>query len=369
MRGFRTGLIVAAVCLTLLPMVRGDGQNAASARAPSRVQLTGPIFETAAEFTSISSAVRFANGNVLVVDAAEQKVMLVDGKTGNLRPVGRRGGGPGEYQQPLRTLRYLNDQAVVLDPALQRLLLFDANGRARGSFPMAVESPVSINSARLIDDDGAMYFSTRDHHAAGRSEAMSKWRFPSGVAERVTLPRPPLGPVTVAASIPQALRAEFAGSDAKVTSVQRFVPYSCQDVFSIASGQRVIARCDEGKLEWLDEQGRVARTVGYPVRRTPIPDSLRKQTVHPEVRAALPTYFPAFDGSQPVQSVRGRLWLRRPPAIRGQSTWFGFAARDSSPLELQLPRGAQLVAVDEPFAVVVITDADDLQRLAVYRLQ
>ena len=369
MHAFRTRHIVATVYLALLPMARGDSQSAASARAPRAAQLTGPILETEAEFTSISSAVRFANGNVLVVDAAEQKVVLVDGRTGALRPVGRRGGGPGEYQRPLRVLRYLNDQAVVIDEALQRLVQLDANGRARGSFPLAVESPSHINSARLIDGDGAMYYSTRNHHAAGRAETITRWRFPSGVPEPVPLTRPPVGLVTVATSIPQALQTEYTGTDVKITSVQRFVPYSCADVFSLAAGQRVIARCDEGRLEWLDEQGRIARTVAFPVRRTPIPDSLRRQIANPEVRAALPTHFPVFDGSDPVQSVRGRLWLRRPPNIRGQATWFGFAAEDSAPLELQLPRGARLVAVDEPYAIVVITDSDDLQRLAVYRLR
>ena len=80
----------------------GVGGGAAFAQdVPTRL-LTTPEAEFATPFTKIGSLRELSDGRVIIIDAQERLIQLVDFKARTIERVGRHRRGPGEYHWPDR---------------------------------------------------------------------------------------------------------------------------------------------------------------------------------------------------------------------------------------------------------------------------
>lgn len=123
----RRRLVVAALCLPLaaqaqLPTWRVDA-------TPARV--IGPEAGVSGEFAFILSAARLSDGSIAVVSRGTHDIRIFDAAGRHTRTYGRKGAGPGEYEQPSYIGRS-GDTLFIYDYSFHRVTALDArSGAAR----------------------------------------------------------------------------------------------------------------------------------------------------------------------------------------------------------------------------------------------
>ncbi len=118
-------------------------------------------------FTLVSGLRELSNGRLLVADARDKILSLVDLTAGSAAKIGREGSGPGEYNLPFRLYAAAADTTFLFDPGNSRYLVIHPDGKPGANF--RVEAPVSGNTgggvrlggfsmARQVDARGRLYF-------------------------------------------------------------------------------------------------------------------------------------------------------------------------------------------------------------------
>lgn len=122
------------------------------------INLTGaPLKAISEPFTQISGVRELPGGKVVVADRGEQKLMMVNFADGSLTPIGRKGGGPGEFQFPFAVFPAANNETWIADPAAGKVHIVTPDGK----IPNAILPPEG-------DDGGPMMSMPRGVDAAGR---------------------------------------------------------------------------------------------------------------------------------------------------------------------------------------------------------
>lgn len=94
--------------------------------------------EEAYQLNQVRGATILADGRLVVSNAGSAELRYYDASGGHLQTVGRRGGGPGEFQYPGNPFRLAGDSVLVgVDAGARRLALFDAAGRFVESYGAA----------------------------------------------------------------------------------------------------------------------------------------------------------------------------------------------------------------------------------------
>ena len=144
----RLSLVVAAASL------------AVSQAVPER-SLPAATLEFKEGFTGIGAIRELGDGRVLVLDRQDKMVRLVDLTRGTAAPVGRQGGGPGEYRSPSRLIPLGGDSTLLVDPGLQRSIVIGPGGAAGevllNSNDM-VSAPAGARAPQAVDALGRLYF-------------------------------------------------------------------------------------------------------------------------------------------------------------------------------------------------------------------
>jgi protein-disulfide isomerase len=122
--------------------VRGPGPALRSRSGLATGELSGA---GAQPFVRVSGVHEFADGRVLVVDAHDFAVWLLDLDGPSMTRLGRQGGGPGEYRLPSRVFSLVDGDAAVWDEANGRMLIVGQDG----------VSGVLDRSGRPIGEQGA----------------------------------------------------------------------------------------------------------------------------------------------------------------------------------------------------------------------
>ena len=107
------------------------------------------------EFNGVSSALRLADGRVLVANAGVPELALFDSTGRYVRPVGRKGQGPGEFQGPISVFRWRADSVAVYDPAAVRWTILDPAlllARTVAAPDSAIRQPTWLYQGAIISD-------------------------------------------------------------------------------------------------------------------------------------------------------------------------------------------------------------------------
>ena len=150
--------------------------------AQQKAALSKPLAETSESFTAISSIRELPSGKVLVADARDKIVQLVDLATGSMTKVGREGSGPGEYAFAGSLIGLPDGTTLLHDLLNNRFLTIGADGKPGAFLEMprppataadagAAGGPIfrstRMTNVRGYDSRGRLYFAGSPFSATG----------------------------------------------------------------------------------------------------------------------------------------------------------------------------------------------------------
>ncbi|HKS06824.1 MAG TPA: 6-bladed beta-propeller [Gemmatimonadaceae bacterium] len=104
-------------------------------------------------FAQIVSAGFLGDGSIFVGDVQHAKVLLFDSTGRLVHSIGRKGGGPAEFQNLQWVRAYGRDSIATYDAAQRRVSILDRNGRfARSVTLLSPTEGLSPTAAAVLDD-------------------------------------------------------------------------------------------------------------------------------------------------------------------------------------------------------------------------
>ncbi len=230
-------------------------------------------------FGLLQSVRELADGRLLVADPLGGVLAAVDVVSERMDPVGREGGGPGEWRQPDGVFALPGDSTLLVDLGNARLSVLDPAGQFVRGYPMAMGleealaraggegrppslASMDIVQPRVTDAAGRIYYQSRGGiaapGAAPDSSEVRRWS------------RDESPPATVARLRPPVLSSATSGGGGQVQVRMRPTPFAPQDDWAVAADGRIaVVRAEPYRVEWIGTDGRVTtgETVTYrPVR-------------------------------------------------------------------------------------------------------
>lgn len=284
-----------------------------------RIAATDDTSET--PLGSIGSVISDEAGEIYVADVSNARIVVFDSTGRQVRVIGRRGRGPGEFER-LRSIAWAGDTLAALDEGNGRVMLLGADGSWRGSLPA---QPISGPNIRLYQagDDG---FFQSGYRPLPGGTGIEYLLIGVGRNSGDTLTIPP-SPVPYTGVECQA-KGGFTDFQAPFSPVQLSAPSP--------GGELAIAVSSDYAIRFIDGTGDTVRTVSRVVRPRTISDSqwnaelaeyqqFRDQ--HP--KASCSGSMSRASSEPPLRSItlddEGRMWVERRTA-----DGFGYDVFDQS---------------------------------------
>lgn len=229
-------------------------------QAQPRAVTLGKANARAREVLSLVTSVReLKNGDLMVADPIERKLMVFGASLQSMRALGKEGGGPGEYRQPDGVWPMPGDSTMVVDLGNARLSIVSPAGVYARSMPMAsggAGGPVGVMFPGGIDAQGRIYFQPNAGGPGASLDSANVMRLdPKGGA-----PQP-----VAKVKLPDLDRQE-SGSENQRSVRIRPIPLSASDGWAVApNGDVAVARSGTYRIDWVSNG--TAR-VGAPVAVT-----------------------------------------------------------------------------------------------------
>ena len=232
---------------------------------PSR-QLAKPDAEFSEPFTAIGGVRELRDGRVIVNDATEKTLQLLDFTSNKAMSIGREGEGPHEYGIPARLIALPGDTTLLVDILNLRYLVILPDGKAGDTFVLDDKADRRmVGLATAVDNRGRFYFvSDRygDRDATGFASAKDRvvfWRSRGAPrADTIAVLAVPAGRQTAARTMPGGKLYNYTNR-----------PLHPEDVVAFAGDGRIaVVRASDYHVEWISPDGSVVK--GPPVRYQPI---------------------------------------------------------------------------------------------------
>lgn len=252
------------LCLMLLA-VQAAPSIEPPARTPTRVSL-----QLEAPLTHVSAARELPDGRILVTNARQPAVLLVDPSTGLTTRIGEPGAGPDRYSSPGGLYAGPEGSTLVVDRGRFHALTISSSGALTGSRSIAIpgwnQSTDRDIDLQRLDARGAVYYQPSRRLAA----LLARGGAPAGGHE-ATIARfdPDSRTSTPIAIIRQAeVRYMPAGDN---VLIGRQIIGSPADGWGVAPDGRVaVVRAEPYRVEWYASDGKVVRGDSIPVDRLPM---------------------------------------------------------------------------------------------------
>lgn len=360
------------------------GSALASAQVPVR-SLLEPDARLSRPFDRVTGLRELRDGRVVVVDANEQSVLVVDFTKSTAVQIGRMGSGPGEYRFPMRLLRLGGDSIGVEDGGNQRILVITGKGKFSGilsALGMRVANKISARGEppRASDGQGRLYalgFSNFTPEAKQPSDSapIERWRLGSLV--RDTVAYLPLPPVRERTSQPGEGTRAFAtkpqwavGLEGQI-AILHVNPYSVDLIDS--KGARLKGRpipyrrirlSEAHKRQWRDEQSR-PRPVMMMAPGAAAPTAGLRPWL-PTEPVQWPAFLPPFLEDAGRFAPDGFLWIQR-TTVADRPEVFDIVDRRGIVVEqVSTPPRTRLVGFGQSHIYLVRIDPDNQEFLERY---
>lgn len=351
--------------------------QAQAPHAPT-IRLAAATAQADHEFRRISSIRELSNGAVIVLDPPNpDPIVLVDFGRGTVRPIGRRGQGPGEFQGPVSLAPVGGDSTIITDGVLLRwtILSSDATTSVVPRDKVAVSAVGAVLSG---GDRQGRVLGNRGFRIDGRI-AMS----PAN-ADSVALVVGHLA----ANGVDTVARIRGAGARMQPIRLtgpgtERYPQYLITNPLLVADqavlfpdGWIGIARVAPYRVDWVDPQGKwvlgrpiavSARSVTEGDRRAGMSRAFRgadSRSTPTSVIAEWPAQVPPFLEDALLTSPTGDLVIRLTPSPGETAARYHVIDRRGTLVGLLELSGAdRLVGLGDRGAYVAAEDADGAFRL------
>lgn len=374
----RRALLVALALLSLLPL-------ADPARAQV-VRLERPEITFEEPFSFVRGLRELSDGRILVADWLEQRVVLLDPRTGGARDVIREGGGPRDVRLPAGLVALRGDSTLLVDVGNNRVSVLAPDGRPVRS--ILADAP-GIGGVRGVDGEGRWLFAIPawaegPNALPDDSVRIVRWVPGSDARDRVA---------TV-----QSTRWRKDRSPAMSPRIPT-VGYASQDAWMLSSsGELTIVRATPYHVEVHGADGRVRRgaTVTTPPRPVTADDRMRYvrefnagaaqsgrgegggMGLAPTLSSAeltrqvgtteFATHHPPFDPSGVFAAPGRRTWVRQSTPPGEPARYDVFDADGRRVQQVELPNGRRVALVGARGVYAVAEDADGVQAIERYRV-
>jgi hypothetical protein len=329
------------------------------------------------EFSGITSLRELSDGRVIVTDGREQRLLVLDFRTGTSREIGRTGRGPNEYSMVAQVFAVGGDSSIMVDYFQRRWLLFHRDSIVVTVPPddAAVQAAKALISGAdglgrvlLRKDapvrDGTTFTTERD---SGAIVLISRR---TGRADTVTRVR--LAP----RRLTQQTNAEGRITQSS-TMVTQLLPAE-EDYELFPDGALAVARLDPFRVDWRLPDGRWIRGDSIPVRKIAVDArerrayEARNSGPRPQVPAGFeappaeyPRFVPPFPIGQGVMAgPRGLLLVRRTKSADFPTMTYLLIDRTGKAIgTFTLSNRESVVGASATALYVTESDEDDLIRL------
>jgi len=346
-----------------------------------------PDAKLGVEFSSIRGVRELPNGQVLVSDYRDQRVVLADFASRIVTDKVRRGGGPTEARLPTALIPAPGDSTLLIDLGNQRVLVLDPRGEPRRTIPG--DQP-GVMSLRGVDAAGRFYLTIPAWMERGRG-------LPNDSVRLVRLD-PGAGRPEPVAVVQGERRRSDIGSPSMVPRIP-IVGYASSDGWALGpDGTLWIVRAGDYHVEAFRPGSAPVVGPSYAYETTRITSADRVAFVR-RFNASAPTSGRGEDGaamgfSPPMSdrevtemaartefAERHPMFLAGSVIADGRSLWVGLPVKAGEPARydvfdrsgrrqrtIELPTGRRLMAIGRAHLYAAAEDEDGLQDLERYPL-
>ena len=350
-------LAFAFACATLV-----NAQTATRAKRPVEPQLE---WATSYEFTTVGGAFEYPRGTMLINDVSTKALFMIAARGTRVTAVGRVGSGPSEYRQPRSLMHSGSGLARLVDPSLRRLSDIDDAGTfvAQRGFPLGANG---LSGRVSSDEQGALYFLSMPLNPQ-ESRTVQLLRVANGSEKMDTL-MSMRG--TALADLPDSPARGTSGSVARRSL--SVIPYSPKDGFAVLrSGEIVLLRGETGIVEWHSADGKLLEKRVLPTPRTIEISSSERSKIRPiALRELVPKRRSAFDEDFMIAGAGGDVWVPRvTTGDKKRTEWVIVNRKRTQARSFVLTTSTRLLHVSDSSVTVAESDADDIERVARYRIE
>jgi hypothetical protein len=341
------------------------------------VDIGGDDSDTTLSITEIAGAILLADGGFVIADAGDRVIRFFDSRGVKQRTVGRKGAGPGEYEELYR-LRLTGDSIAAFDSELQRVTLLSAAGDYGRAFTMTGASVGARVEGRW--PDGSFLFTDA-----------------SGVRSDMPIHalRDTVGALRVRSDGTfESKLGKWPGRETVAVTTPRFVssiesPYGKRSTIRLCQQGFLVGTADAAQLDGYDSNGQLKSHIRWSAERATVAgdeldawrgmyrDRLRGAPTEfvdafgkaidivtfPSVRPAYRTFHVSADGSLWVERVAK--WSTDPVP----STWDVFDANGEWLTSIALPVGEELLDVRDDRVLMSWEDEDGVPHVRINRIR
>ena len=374
----RVAHLLALIAVPASLVAQGGGER------PARALPREGMVEHEETFSRIKNVLALADGRVVVPDASEKKLMLLDFTNQRASEIARTGSGPREYQTPGGVYRGRGGAAMVYDQQQRRFLPILANGTA-GDVVALPTAPTSM----VVSDRGPDQFvpDTLGNVVSQRTDARS------GQIETRLVGIDARGTEREIAKLASPASRDVGGGSPGVV-MRQIVRYSPADIWALApDGWVAVISASPYRVRWISPTGKTVDGPVIPFTALPVTQADREaaRTTNPNRPPASistsgpggqrttpitpPRTEPLFADSKPAFPVQvpgidgmGRLWIERHVAAGAAPTYDVLDRSGAVVDRIAFPAGTRLAGFGPGVVFAVRTDEDDLLHLQRYRL-
>ena len=381
-----------ARCYALAALSLGLTATALSAQAAPIRDLPKPSKEIDDPYSLIVAAREYRPGQLLVSDGVESEVSLVDFAKGTKAPVGRKGGGPGEYTIAAAFFRLAGDTIWILDGAgaaarivaflpdlkpgttftlqlfdardtsvVQGAMFADTRGRLYGT---AMKLKPSAGGISVPDSMDLVWFDPRAGVRTART-LIGRVRTPStgkqdiqnqGGHIKVSTPFPGLVPADAWAVFPDGRIAIVRGANYRVEFI---LPNGSKPAPTSIEYERYQLTEADKKAELDEVHKRVQQQMAMMKKMMPANVTLDITVTPPP---SWPSEYPPLALLSVLPAPNGDLWVRRSVPVRlDHERWDVIDRAGKLVARWRLPSKTTLVAIGTGAVYTTRTDEDDLR--------
>ena len=250
---------VAAVTVTLAAGVLALG-GPPGAAAQEVASLEGPTSAYAEPFSLIGGIRELDDGRVLVSDALEEKLYVLDPELKTVETISRKGQGPDEYRQPDGLFGWPGDSTLMVDLGNGRMTVIGSDYGFGRTIPIVQQEDMGLQiiMPQAVDGGSYLYYQPRGDGMIRDSADIVRWQPDAGGTPEPVV-RVKLADVTETTS----------GGGNNMRQEVRPVPLSPEDGWSVGpDGDVSVVRSGDYHVDWVRPDGSVVS--GSPVAYEPV---------------------------------------------------------------------------------------------------